>query len=198
MIRVCRVTLPLFLIALMPSLIRAQDLSMYRGFRFGMKLDSVARKAGMNPVEAKTLHKRPALIQELWWQRSPRNSFPEPDAVREIVFSFYDGALFRIVVNYDRNSTEGLTDEEMIQTISAKYGVALRPVSTAVLFSTAHIYNDNEKVLALWENSKYAYSLYRSSNQSAFGMLILSKRLDTLAQTAIAMAMKLDKAETPP
>ena len=83
-----------------------------------------------------------------------------------------------MVVNYDRNSTEALTDEGMIQAISAKYGIAFRPVSTVVSFSTAHVYNDNGEVLARWENSKYAYSLYRSSNQPAFGMLIVSKRLD--------------------
>ena len=122
---------------------------------------------------------------------------PETDAVREVVFSFYDGALFRMVVNYDRNRTEGFTDEDMIEAISARCGIAVRPVATIVLFSTAHAYNDKEKVLARWEDSQYSYNLYRSSNQPAFGMLVFSKRLDALAQTAIAKAIRLDNQEAP-
>ena len=31
----------------------------------------------------------------------------KPEAVKEVVFSFYDGELFRIVVDYDRYETEG-------------------------------------------------------------------------------------------
>ena len=192
MISVRRLTFPLCLIALSSSLIQAQDLSSYRDFRFGMKLGAVAKKAGMNPAEVKTLHQRPVLIQELWWRHSFASSLPEKDAIREVVFSFYNGALFRMVVNYDRNRTEKLTDEDMIQAISAKYGIAIRPVATIVLFSTAHVYNDNEKVLARWEDSRYSYNLYRSFNQPAFGMLVFSKRLDALAQTAIAKAIQLD------
>ena len=112
------------------------------------------------------------------------------------MFSFCDGALFRMVVNYDRNRTEGLTDEDMIKAISARYGIAARPVATIVRFSTSQIYNDNEKVIARWEDSRYSYNLYRSS-YSAFGMLVFSKRLDALAQTAIAEAIQLDNREAP-
>ena len=148
MISVRRVTLLVFMIALSASLLRAQDLSSYRDFQFGMNLGTVAVQAGMNPTEAKTLHQRPALIQELWWQRSFGGSSPLTDPVREVVFSFYGGALFRMVVNYDRYRTEGLTDEDMIEAISAKYGIAARPVAVIVLFSSSQVYNDHERVIA--------------------------------------------------
>lgn len=197
MISVRRVALLVFLMALSASLIRAQDLSSYRDFTFGMNLGAVAKQAGMNVAEAKTLHQRPALIQELWWQRSFGGSSPQTDPVREVVFSFCDGALFRMVINYDRHRTEGLTDEDMIEAISAKYGIAARPVATIVLFSTSQVYNDNEKVIARWEDPQYSYSLYRSSNQPDFGMLVFSKRLDALAQTAIATSIRLDNQAAP-
>jgi hypothetical protein len=197
MIRVHRVTLLAFLVTLSASLIRAQDLSSYRDFQFGMNLSAVAKKAGMKMAEAKTLHQRPALIQELWWQRSFGGSSPQTDPVREVVFSFCDGALFRMVVNYDRYRTEGLTDEDMIQAISAKYGNAARPVATIVHFSSSQVYNDNEKVIARWEDSQYSYNLYRSSNQPVFGMLVFSKWLDALAQTAVAKAIHLDNKKAP-
>ena len=195
MIGVRGITLLGFFIAASASQTRAQDLSSFRDFQFGMSLGAVAKQAGINLAEVKTLHERPSLIQELWWQRSFVGSSPRSDPVREVVFSFCDGALFRMVVNYDRYRTEGLTDEDMIEAISAKYGIAAKPVSTLVLFSSSQVYNDSERVIARWEDWQYSYSLYRSSNQPDFGMLIFSKPLDALAQTAIAKAIKLDNQE---
>ena len=190
-----RVTVLVFLIVLSASSIHAQDLSSYRDFQFGMNLSLVAKQAGMKLTEAKTLHQRPAMIQELWWQRSFGESSPETDPVREVVFSFYNGDLFRMVVSYDRYRTEGFTDDAMIEAISAKYGTAARPVATIILFSSSQIYNENEKVIALWEDSQYSYNLYHSSKQPSFGILIRSKRLDALAQAAIVEAMRLDNQE---
>ena len=48
--------------------------------------------------------------------------------MKEVVFSFYDGELFRIVVNYDRYQTEGLTAEDFVEAISATYGPAESPL----------------------------------------------------------------------
>jgi len=192
-----RIAVSVFLIAFSASLICAQDLSTYRHFQFGMNLSVVAKQAGMNLAGAKMLHQRPATIQELWWQASMGGSSPKTDPVREVVFSFYNGSLFRMVVNYDRYRTEGLTDDDMIEAISGEYGIAARPVGTTVLFSSSRIYNDHETVIARWEDSQFSYNLYRSSNQPTFGMLIFSKRLDALAQAAIIEAMRLDIQEAP-
>jgi len=38
-------------------------------------------------------------------------------------------------------------------------------------------------------------NLFRSSNQPSFGMLVLSKRVDALAQEAIRQAIQLDEQE---
>ena len=197
MVSLRRATILVFLILLSASAIHARDLSSYRGFQFGMNLSAVAQQTGMNRAEAKMLHQRPAMIQELWWQRSFGGSSLQRDPVGEIVFSFYNGDLFRMLISYDRDRTGGLTDDDMIEAISAKCGLAARPVARIVLFSSSQVYNENEKVIALWEDSQYSYSLYRSSRRRAFGMLILSKRLDTLAQGAIVEAMRLDNQEAP-
>ena len=197
MVSLRRATILVFLILLSASAIHARDLSSYRGFQFGMNLSAVAQQTGMNRAEAKMLHQRPAMIQELWWQRSFGGSSLQRDPVGEIVFSFYNGDLFRMLISYDRDRTGGLTDDDMIEAISAKCSLAARPVARIVLFSSSQVYNENEKVIALWEDSQYSYSLYRSSRRRAFGMLILSKRLDTLAQGAIVEAMRLDNQEAP-
>jgi len=174
------------------------DLSEYRGFQLGMNLFAVAKQADMKPSEARVIHQRPAVIQELEWRPARAAGFaPQVDSVDDILFSFYNGELFRMVVNYDQHRTEGLTDEDMVEAISAKYGTATRPAAKIILFSSFQVYDDSEKVIARWEDSQYSFNLFRSSYQPAFGMLIFSKRLDPLAQAAIVEAIRLDEQQAP-
>src|SRR6266496_797627 len=163
-----------------------------------MNVVAVAKQADVKPSEARAIHQRPAVIQELEWrpQRFLASS-PQVDPVKEILFSFHNGKLFRMVVNYDRHRTEGLTDEDMVEAISAKYGTATRPEAKIILFSSFHVYNDSEKVIARWEDSQYSFNLFRSSYQPTFGMLVYSKSLDALARTAIVEAIRLDEQEAP-
>jgi len=197
MTRIRSLAVFVFWAALSASLIHAQELQGYQGFQFGTNLVAVARQTDMKPSEAKLLHQRPAMIQELWSYR-PLGSSSLPTApVREVVFSFYNGELFRMVINYDQDRTEGLTDEDMVEAISAKYGIAARPLATIVLFSSSQVYNDSQKVIARWEDAQYSFNLFRYSYQPAFGMVAFSKQLDTLAQAAVIEAFRLDKEETP-
>jgi hypothetical protein len=172
----------------------APDLSRYREFQFGMDLAAVAKLVDMRPSEAKVIHQRPAVIQELTWQ--PLSSSPQADPVRTIFFSFYNDELFRIVVNYDRYKTEGLTTEDVVEALSAKYGTATKPAAE-IIFSSSQVYNDSEVVIARWEDSQYSFNLFRSSYQPTFGMVGFSKRLDALARAAIAEAIRLDEQEAP-
>jgi hypothetical protein len=175
-----------------------RDLSRYREFQFGMDLLAVAKRADVEPSEARVVHQRPALIQELEW-RPQRALGPssEADPVKEVLFSFYNGELFRVLVNYDQSKTEGLTDEDMVEAISAQYGIATKPTAKIILFSSFHIYNDSEKVIARWEDTQYSFNLFRSSYQPTFGLLVFSKRLDRSAVAAIAEAIRLDDQEAP-
>jgi len=174
------------------------DLSRYREFQFGMNLLAVAKQADRKASEARVIHQRPAVIQELEWRPSRSiGSSPQGDPVKEVLFSFYNGELFRMVVNYDQQKTEGLTDEDMIEAISAKYGTATRPDAKIILFSSLQVYNDSEKVIARWEDPRYSFNLFRSSYQPAFGMLVFSKQVDEQAQAAIVKAIRLDEQEAP-
>lgn len=177
--------------------IDAQDLSVYREFQFGMSLPALTKQAGLEPSAAKVIHQRPALIQEVNW-RPPfsLSSPPQADAVGNTLFHFYNGVLFRIVVNYDRYKTQGLTSEDLIEAISSKYGTATRPdADTAV--SSSPIRFDREVDIARWEDPQYSLTLYYFSYQSTFKLVALSKSLDALAQAAISEAILLDKQEAP-
>ena len=85
----------------------------------------------------------------------------------------------------------------MVEAISVKYGVATRPTAKIILFSSFHIYNDSEKVIARWEDTRYSFNLFRSSYQPTFGLLVFSKQLDRSAVAAIAEAIRLDDLEAP-
>ncbi|HEX2339280.1 MAG TPA: hypothetical protein VHI98_02260 [Vicinamibacterales bacterium] len=80
----------------------AQDLSRYRDVEMGSPLLSVAGLSDLTPADAKVIHQRPALIQDLEWR--PGRSFKAPtikdDPVRQVMFSSCNDQLFRIVVNY--------------------------------------------------------------------------------------------------
>ena len=183
---------------LLTPLIRAQDLSHYRELRFGMNLLSAAQQIGVKASEARTIHRRPALIQELEWR--PQYLLGDPsikkDPVRDLLLSFYNDELFRILVNYDRYKTEGLTDEDMIEALSATYGTATRPTAKTISFSSSLVYNKKEKIIACWEDAQSSFNLFRSYSET-FGIVIFSKRLDALARAAVVEALRLDIQEAP-
>jgi hypothetical protein len=188
----------IFLAALSILPIYAQDLSSYRGFRLGMNLPAAAKQAGVKPSEAKVIYQRPAVIQELEWRpQSSYGSSAQRDPVEEVLFSFYSGELYRIVVIYDQLRTEGLTDQDLIESISASYGTPTTPVAKIISSSASQAYSDREKVVARWEDSQSSINLFHFSYGSAPGMLVFSKRLDALAQVAIVEAIRLKEVEAP-
>src|SRR3989442_4304815 len=148
--------------ALFSSLGTAQDLAKYRDFQFGMSLESVAKQVHMNASDAKTTHQRPAVIQTLQWdQFGDSDLSAKAGSLRGIRFDFYDGELSKMVVTYDPVRTEGLTTDDMIEAISAIYGPATKPERT-ISVSPSAVYEDNQKVLACWEDAQYSYSLFRA------------------------------------
>ena len=192
------VVISVFLAVLSIPLIYAQDLSKYREFQFGMNLPAIAKKANLNPSEVKVIYQRPAVIQELEWRpQSSYSSSAQRDPVEEVLFSFYSGELYRIVVIYDQLRTEGLTDQDLIESISAAYGTPTTPVAKIISSSSSHVYNDSEAVIARWEDSQYSLNLFRSSYGSTPGMIAFSKSLDALAQVAIVDAIRLNEQEAP-
>jgi hypothetical protein len=200
MIGIRFLTILLLYAALAPPLTRAQDLSSYRGFQLGMDLPAVVQQAEMKPSEVKLIHQRPAVIQELEW-RPPHTlggSLPNTDPVREVVLSFYNGELFQVVVNYDRYRTAGLTDDDVIEATSAKYGSPTRPAGKTISFAVPQPYGDAERVLlACWEDAQYSLNFFRSSYGPTFGMVAFSKRVDSVARAAVLEAVRLDEQSAP-
>jgi hypothetical protein len=198
MISARSLAISVFYTLLWTPLIAAQDLSRYREFQFGMNLPAVAKQADVKQSEAQAVHQRPAMIQELQWRpQHYLSASPQSDPVKDVLFSFYNGELFRMVVNYDPDRTLGLTNDDMVSAISATYGAATRPAAKTISFSSAQGYSETEKILARWEDAQYSFNLFRSSYQPNFGMVVFSKRLDAIARLAIVEAIRRDEQEAP-
>src|SRR5438876_6672525 len=178
-------------------MLRAQDFSKYRHFTLGMSMTKVLERTGQKMADVKLIHGRPALVQEVnWWPPSlPGTSF-QSDTVEQILFSFYNGELYKISVTYDQTSTEGLTEEDMVKSISAKYGPATN-VALEIDSSKNDRSDVTQKPVASWEDAQYSFNLVRSSFTDRLGLIIYSKRVNAEAELAIAEAVKLEEQEGP-
>lgn len=177
---------------------RTPDLSRYRASQFGETLPALAKQAGLDLSDVKLIHERPAVIQELEWPIwLGAGSSPQTDPVKTILFSFYNGEIFRIAVNYDRDETQGLTTKDMIEAVSAKYGTATQLGSTETAPSSSQVFNDGALLIGRWEDAQYSLNLYHSPNQATFELIAFSKKMNALAQVATAEANRLDALSAP-
>jgi hypothetical protein len=172
----------------------AEDLSKYRDFQFGADLPTVAKLMGASPSQAKLIHSRPALVQELEWRPQSLGPSPKAESAEGVVFSFYNGTLFRIAVKYDRYATEGLTTEDFVEAISAMYGPATK--LPAEVKPVKESYDDQETV-ARWENPQYRFDLVRSSYGPTYSLIGTVKSLEAPVQAADVEAKRLDDLEAP-
>lgn len=188
-----RSALVLFTAASLTAL--AGDLSKYRDFQLGADLPTVAKLMGANPSQAKIIYSRPALMQDLEWRPQPLGPSSKAEAAQEVVFSFYNGTLFRIAVKYDRSATEGLTTEDFVDAISAIYGAPTKippPVKPA-----KELYGDQEETVARWEDPQYRFDLIRSSYGPTYALVGILKSLEAPVQAANVEATRLDDLEAP-
>jgi hypothetical protein len=194
---ISRGAIALVMILISAPLIHGQDLSKYRNFSFGMSVASVSKQADRRTAEANVIYQRPALIEEsTWYPPQPFGSSRPAEPVEKVLFSFYNGELYRMLVTYDSSAIKGLTDEDMIRAVSAKYGDATRPVAD-VNFPTNPSYRATERVVARWEDSQYSFNLIRSSASNTFAIVMFDKRLDARAGVSIAESVQLEQQEAP-
>jgi hypothetical protein len=172
----------------------AQDLSRYRGYVLESSLESVVAASGARAADTKTLHKRPATIQELEWLAPYVSSGSQmADPVRGAVFGFFNGALYRIVVRYERDRTDGLTNADVIESLTGIYGEPLAKAAS----NRASIVLPDTVLLAQWDSPESSLALLRGTYSAEFQLLIVSKALSTRARDAIRESDRLDAMEAP-
>jgi len=171
------------------------DLSHYRQFEFGMSSAEVSRLIGVETSKVVIVHRRPALVEELQWiPYLYSGTVNGLDPVRDMEFRFLDGKLYRILIHYDPQKTEGMTSADLTESISRIYGVpgSLRPHSTLSLGDS-----ESADIVARWQDQQFSFSLVRTGYAGDFGLMAISKALDHNADLAIAEAVRLDEQERP-
>ena len=187
----------LVMVLLSAPLISGQDLSKYRKCSLGTSLADLSKQVGPYSHETTLVHQRPAVIQEVtFWPLSASRFAVGLEPVSQILFSFYNGELYRILVTYDRDAIQGLMDDDMVQAISARYGTATR-YYPEINFPTNDVYAPTPKVIARWQDSQSPVNFFRSSLSDSYELLIFSKQATAQAEVAIAESVKMDKEEAP-
>jgi hypothetical protein len=176
----------------------AEEAGKYREFSLGATAQSVLLLTRAQASDLKTLHQRPAALQELAWRPrySAGRTLPDVDPVGEIVFSFYEDQLYRIAVHYDRARTAGLTHDDLVRALVGEYGEPLT--------ATPHLKGRNSNApadavtpIARWERGDTQVSLFWSDYRAGFGLLVTSEALEGLARGASVAATALDAREAP-
>jgi hypothetical protein len=173
----------------------AGDLSRYRDFQLGADLETISKQIGTTPLQAKLIHSRPALLQELEWRPQPLGPSSAPEPVKEVVFSFFNGELSRIAVDYDRYEIEGMTTDDLVDAISTAYGAAAKPAPGGAVVQGQ--YGDPEDVVARWQDADRCFELIRTPYGPGFRLVGVLKRLDTQAQAATLQAGRMDSEDAP-
>jgi hypothetical protein len=181
-------------LVLSAQLVSAQDVSRYRAYALDSSVDSVLAASGARAADIRVLHERPALIQELEWRAPYTPSGTEfADPVRAIVFSFCDNALYQVVVNYDPTRTDGLSNGDIIDSLTAAYGA---PVPGSVRNRPLDAPSDTV-VLAQWDRAGASLTLLRRVYSAEFQLIVTAKALSTRARGAIREATRLETADAP-
>jgi hypothetical protein len=178
-----------------------QAVAQYRNFELGVNVAAVSVLTGVATSEAKTIHERPAVLQDLEWRPSRWTTssalLPSTDPVQQIAFSFYNDRLFRIVVDYDRDRTEGMTDADMVEALSAVYGATL-PRAAGPARVASRVETESGSPAARWGDAGHTVVLYRTSSyRGGFRLIVTDAALDGLARKATVQAVRLDDQEAP-
>ncbi len=158
---------------------------------------TVVRATGARDGDVRLLHERPAAIRQLEWRVPYSATGIADDPVRTILFSFVDDQLYEIVVTYDRDRMEGLTNADVTEVLSETYGKPLSTRPTPVRSLLPVSIPPNASVIAQWEDAESRLSLSRNTYSPELQLVLLSKTLHPQALAAIKEAVRLDAKEAP-
>lgn len=181
-------------LVLSSQLVTAQDLSRYRAYTLDSSLESVVTASAAAAADVKVVYERPSLIQALEWRAPYARSGDDPvDPVRGILFSFCDDALYQVLVSYDRDRTDGLSNSDIIDSLTAIYGTPVRGSARNRPLDAA----PDTVVLAQWDSAGSSLTLLRGVYSPEFQLMLTSKALSTRARSATREAARLEAADAP-
>jgi len=194
MTRLCAIAL-VSLLALDARIAMAQDLSRYRDYALGSSVTAIVTASAARATDVKSLHERPALIQELDWHALYLATRDRVDSVDRVLFNFYNDKLYQIVVTYDRDRMAGLTDADVVAAVSSTYGAPELAVRAAVAKKDDPF--APSIMVAQWSDAASQLTLTRDVYSRQFQLVLVGKALAEQARLAIKDSMRLDKQDAP-
>ena len=184
-------------VVLAVSTVSSAELSRYREFELGTSVATVTAVT-QNAARVQIVHSRPALLQQLEWRPRYMAGAPQADrdSIGEVVFSFVDDQLFQMSIAYAQDRTSGLTDEDMVGSLTAVYGAPSSPSPRTRTTSSAVAF-DVPVVIAEWRHADTTVVLQRKEYSESFFLVITSLPLDIIARKAQATAVAMDQREAP-
>jgi hypothetical protein len=165
------------------ALLRAQTHAHYRAYQMGDDLLTISRQIGV-ASPAVTIVPSGGVRDLNWRAHYVRRGAGRPDdPVAQLIFSFYEDQLFRIVIDYAADRTEGMTEADMVAAVSQVYGAPAKrthPTGQASLRPQRL----EDTVIAEWTNSAHHVSLRAVGGQAAFRLIVASTPLEALARAA--------------
>jgi len=185
-------------IVLAVSTVSSAELSRYREFDLGSSVAAVTAVTRTADRDLKTIHARPALLQDVTWRPRYMTGAPiaDRDSINEIVFSFVDDQLFQMSIAYAQDRTSGLTDQDMVGSLTAVYGAPSSPAPRTRTTSSL-LALDTPVVIAEWRHADTTVALQRREYSESFFLVITSLPLDIIARKAQATAVAMDQSEAP-
>jgi len=184
-------------IVLAVSTVSSAELSRYREFELGASVATVTAVT-QNAARVRIVHSRPALLQQLEWRPRYMAGVPQADrdSIGEVVFSFVDDQLFQMSIAYAQDRTSGLTDQDMVGSLTAVYGAPSSPAPRTRTTSSL-LALDAPVVIAEWRHAETTVALQRREYSESFFLVITSLPLDIIARKAQATAVAMDQSEAP-
>ena len=114
-------TLLVWLALAMPATAAEPAYASYRGVQLGDAVSVVVSHFKMKLDDVATVHEPPTLVQRLTWR--PHRFVVDPTvaapSLGELEFTFHRDRLVRMVVTYDGDRTDGLTDADLREVFSS-------------------------------------------------------------------------------
>ena len=174
----------------------AQDVSRYRDYALESSLETVIVATRARADDVRLLHERPARVQELQFRAPYQSESDEADPMQSILFSFVDGQLYQLVVTYDRDRTEGLSDADVVDSLRDAYGAPSGGATPVRVDGPGGTFSAMTAV-AKWETETSRLMLVRDKYVHDFQLVFTSRVLESRATAATREAVRLDAVEAP-
>ncbi len=101
------------------------------------------------------------------------------------------------MVTYDRDRTEGLTNDDVIESLTAIYGIPLLSSSETARGALPADVPVDSTIVARWDDAASLLTLTLGTYPPQYQLVLISKTLNADARRAMKEAVRLDAQEAP-